>query len=104
MLVIPSKDEGFGMPAVEAMTVGLPVVAAHRGALPEVLRDAGILCDVDNTGDLATAMARVLDSEALRLELRGRGLAQARHFHWEASAARLLAAFRAAHDRGRASR
>ena len=41
MLVVPSLDEGFGMPALEAMTIGVPVVAANRGALPEVLGDAG---------------------------------------------------------------
>ena len=99
MLVIPSNDEGFGMPAVEAMTLGLPVIAARRGALPEVLGDAGILCDADAEGELTAAMARILDSEALRLDLRARGIAQARLFRWDASAARLLSAFRMAHER-----
>ena len=48
MLVVPSLDEGFGMPALEAMTVGVPVVASNRGALPEVVADAGLLVDPDD--------------------------------------------------------
>ena len=103
MLVIPSNDEGFGIPALEAMTVGVPVVAAGRGALPEVVGDAGILCDADAAADLAGAMGRILDSEPLRLDLRARGIERARAFTWQASAARLLAAFRSAHDRRKAS-
>jgi glycosyltransferase involved in cell wall biosynthesis len=103
MLVIPSNDEGFGIPALEAMTVGVPVVAAGRGALPEVVADAGILCDADAAADLAGAMGRILDSEPLRLDLRARGIERARAFTWQASAARLLAAFRSAHDRRKAS-
>ena len=103
MLVIPSHDEGFGMPALEAMTVGLPVVAARRGALPEVLGDAGLLCDAAAPEALATAMARILDSEPLRADLRGRGIERARRFSWDDSAARLLAAFHSTHQRRRGS-
>ena len=99
MLVIPSAEEGFGMPAVEAMACGLPVIAANRGALPEVLGDAGLLVDPESPEALATAMLRVIEDDELRRDLRARGLARAARFRWDASAARLLDAFRAAHAR-----
>lgn len=99
LLVIPSAEEGFGMPAVEAMACGLPVIAANRGALPEVLGGAGLLFDPQSPEALAAAMLRVLDDEALREELRTRGRARAAQFRWDVSAARLLEAFRAAHLR-----
>ena len=102
MLVIPSNDEGFGIPALEAMTVGLPVIAARRGALPEVVGDGGIVCDADDREDLAGAMGQVLESEPLRVDLRARGIERARAFSWDASATRLLAAFRSAHHRRKA--
>ncbi|HVL69217.1 MAG TPA: glycosyltransferase family 1 protein [Vicinamibacterales bacterium] len=93
VLVIPSADEGFGMPAVEAMTVGLPVIAAARGALPEVVGDAGLLLDPDDPTALADAMQRVLADEGLRAELADRGVARATRFNWEGSARQLYAAF-----------
>ena len=99
LLVIPSAEEGFGMPAVEAMACGLPVIAANRGALPEVLGDAGLLVDPQSPEALAGAMVRVLDDEALRHELQRRGRARAAQFRWDVSATRLLEAFRAAHVR-----
>jgi glycosyltransferase involved in cell wall biosynthesis len=95
MLVLASADEGFGIPALEAMTIGLPVVAAARGSLPEVVGEAGLLVDADDPRALAEAMRRVLEEDALRAELADRGVARARQFTWGASAARLLDAFRA---------
>src|SRR5207244_4464569 len=65
-LVQPSFEEGFGLPVLEAMTAGVPVVAANRGALPEVLGDAGILADAENPDELAAAIERMADDEALR--------------------------------------
>ena len=96
LLVIASSDEGFGIPALEAMTVGLPVVAAARGSLPEVVGDAGLLVNADDATALADAMRRLLDDVELRRELTGRGLERAKRFEWSASADLLLEAFRGA--------
>jgi glycosyltransferase involved in cell wall biosynthesis len=103
MLVVPSVEEGFGIPALEAMAHGLPVVAANRGALPEVLGDAGLLVDADNADALAAAIARVLDDAALGARMGRAGLERAPAFTWTASAGTLLDVFRAAvaHRRGR---
>ena len=99
MLVIASWDEGFGLPALEAMTIGLPVVAANRGSLPEVLGDAGLLVDPDAPRELAAAMRRLLEDPELRRQQAARGVARARDFSWDASATRLLGAFREALER-----
>lgn len=96
LLVIASTDEGFGIPALEAMTIGLPVVAAARGSLPEVVADAGLLVDANDQDALADAMRRLLDDASLRRDLVERGLLRARRFDWNASAGSLLDAFRAA--------
>jgi len=95
-LVIASTDEGFGLPALEAMTIGLPVIAAARGSLPEVIGDAGLLVDADDANVLAGAMRRILQDAELRRELVERGLERARGFNWDASAGLLLEAFRGA--------
>jgi glycosyltransferase involved in cell wall biosynthesis len=102
MLVIASKDEGFGLPALEAMTIGLPVVAADRGSLPEVLGGAGILVDPDRPAEIAQAMQRLLSDPALRREQAAKGVARAIDFNWEASASRLAKAFADALARKRA--
>lgn len=96
MLVIASSDEGFGMPALEAMTVGLPIVASLRGALPEVVGEAGVLVDPEDPDALASALERVLLDAALRRRLAAAGVERARRFNWESSAAALLEAFRRA--------
>jgi glycosyltransferase involved in cell wall biosynthesis len=101
MLVLPSLDEGFGMPALEAMTIGLPVVASNRGALPEVIGDAGILVDPGDAGALASAMERYLaQPEAARRAL-GAGRQRAMLFSWRASAASLVRAYEDAIERRR---
>jgi glycosyltransferase involved in cell wall biosynthesis len=99
VLVIPSLDEGFGIPALEAMTVGTPVVAANRGALPEVLGNTGLLVDPENDEALANAIERMLTDEALASHASARGMARSRQFSWDTSAARLLEAYKAAIER-----
>ena len=92
-LVLPSLDEGFGLPALEAMTLGVPVVAANRGALPEVVGDAGLLVNPTDTDGLASTIARLLDDPDLAATCASRGIARARSFSWQASARALRAAY-----------
>jgi glycosyltransferase involved in cell wall biosynthesis len=87
-LIMPSHTEGFGIPALEAMTVGVPVIAANRGALPEVVGDAGLLIDPVDPSDLARRLGEVVASRPLRDRLRGAGWQQAARFSWRESAAR----------------
>ncbi len=94
LLVQPSHEEGFGMPVLEAMTLGVPVVAANRGALSEVLGDAGQLADLDcgpeDPHSLAGSMQRMLGDDDLLAAASARGVARAQGFRWAdaASAAR----------------
>jgi glycosyltransferase involved in cell wall biosynthesis len=89
-LVMPSLEEGFGLPALEAMACGAPVIASRRGALPEVVGDAGVLVDPDRDDALAAALTRVLASETVRADLSRRGLARAAGFTVERTAGRVI--------------
>jgi glycosyltransferase involved in cell wall biosynthesis len=93
VLVLPSFNEGFGLPVLEAMTVGVPVIAANRGALPEVLGDAGMLIDPDDPDSLTAALERMLTDTALARRLAARGLRRTRLFDWIASARALRTAY-----------
>jgi len=86
VLVLPSFDEGFGMPALEAMAAGVPVIVANRGALPEVVDDAGLLVDPEDPESIATAIERMIGDRNLRETCAARGLARARHFTWAQAA------------------
>lgn len=81
-LVYPSLYEGFGLPALEAMACGTPVIAADTSSLPEVVGEAGLLVDPLNTEQLAAAIERVWTDEDLHRELRRRGLERAAQFSW----------------------
>jgi glycosyltransferase involved in cell wall biosynthesis len=96
VLVLPSHLEGFGMPAAEAMTIGVPVVVANRGALPEVVGDAGRLVDPADDLALTNALAEVLSAPVLRREMTERGWRQARRYSWAGTAERLREAWQAA--------
>jgi glycosyltransferase involved in cell wall biosynthesis len=99
MLVMPSLDEGFGMPMLEAMTMGVPVVAADRGALPELSGGAAHLVDPTDDEALAEAMRRILGDPAVARAGIELGYRRAAEYSWQASAARLLEAYRDAHER-----
>jgi glycosyltransferase involved in cell wall biosynthesis len=91
----PSLWEGFGLPVLEAMAAGAPVVASNRGALPEVTAGAALLVE-PAAGPLADALAEVLADPALRERLRAAGLARAAQFSWARTARETLAVYRAA--------
>jgi glycosyltransferase involved in cell wall biosynthesis len=94
LLVQPSFEEGFGLPVLEAMTAGVPVVAANRGALPEVLGDAGLLVDPQQPEAFAAALERMAHDAAFREQCAAAGLARARAFSWAATATRVVDAYR----------
>jgi glycosyltransferase involved in cell wall biosynthesis len=85
-LVFPSLYEGFGLPAVEAMACGVPVLASTGGALPEVVGDAALLFDPTSRVLIADAMRRIASDDELRRELVERGRKRARSFSWHATA------------------
>jgi alpha-1,3-rhamnosyl/mannosyltransferase len=85
-LVYPSIYEGFGLPPIEAMACGTPVVTSNRSSLPEVVGEAALLVDPDDGAALADAMARIAGDPSLREALRERGLAQAGRFSWDETA------------------
>jgi glycosyltransferase involved in cell wall biosynthesis len=93
LLVLPSFEEGFGLPALEAMALGVPVIASDRGALPEVVGRAGLLVAPDDTDAWAEAMRRVLTDKGLAETLRNAGRARSRDFRWADAAHGLLASY-----------
>ncbi|NUR54633.1 MAG: glycosyltransferase family 4 protein [Acidobacteria bacterium] len=101
MLVLPSHLEGFGLPVLEAMTMGVPVIVSRRGALPEVAGDAGVMIEPDDVEGLARAMQRYLDDPAAAAAAAERGRERARTYSWDASAVALLEAYRHAASRRR---
>jgi glycosyltransferase involved in cell wall biosynthesis len=84
--VYPSMYEGFGLPALEAMASGSPVLAGKRSSLPEVVGDAGLLVDPHDVEAIAEGICRIVGDSALRDELRGKGLLRARQFSWDEAA------------------
>ncbi len=98
-LVQPSIVEGFGIPVLEAMSVGCPVITSETPALVEVLGGAGLTAAVGDVAGLATAMRRIR-SESLRGELRERGLERAKAFSWDAAARATLEVYREAAAEG----
>ena len=93
VLMFPSHDEGFGLPALEAMACGCPVVASTAGALPEVLGEGALCFRPDALDDLEEATSRMLDDPDARAAEVARGLARAATFSWEATARATLAAY-----------
>lgn len=93
MLVQPSFEEGFGLPVLEAMTVGVPVVAANAGALPEVGGEAVRLVDPHAPESIAVEIERLLDDPALAASCIARGFVRAAHYSWDRTAADTLDAY-----------
>lgn len=95
--VFPSRYEGFGLPPLEAMACGTPVVSSNRSSLPEVVGDAGLLVEPDAAG-LAGGIARVLDDPGLARDLRERGLRRAAMFSWQRTAAETMQLYHSVAD------
>lgn len=93
MLVLPSFEEGFGLPAIEAMACGTPVAASHTGSLPEVLGDAGRFFDPSDADSMSAVIKSLLSDESARREMRDSGLARSQKFQWKRAAQETLAIF-----------
>ena len=94
LFAFPSLYEGFGLPPLEAMACGTPVVCSNRPSLPETVGDAALMVDAEDIEGLAAAMQRALEDEKLRTEMIAKGLAQAKRFTWKKAAEKLLNAYR----------
>ena len=92
-LILPSLDEGFGLPVLEAMSAGVPVVASNRGALPEVVGTGGMLIDPTRPADLAAALAPLIADDVVAEHWGAAGLERARAFRWSAAAETLRLAY-----------
>jgi glycosyltransferase involved in cell wall biosynthesis len=93
LFVFPSLYEGFGLPPLEAMASGTPVVTSNVSSLPEVTGDAAVLVDPHDVGAIEYGMRRVLTDPVLAAEMRRLGLIRAREFSWERSVARVLGVY-----------
>ena len=91
--VLPSLIEGFGLPVLEAMRAGTPVVCSDASALPEVAGDAALLCDPHDPADIARQIGRVLSEPGLAQDLRERGRARVRELTWRRTAELTLASY-----------
>jgi glycosyltransferase involved in cell wall biosynthesis len=94
--VYPSYFEGFGLPPLEAMQCGAPVIVGNKTSLPEVVGDAGLLVDPFDVEALAQALASLIDDESLRANLSAEGIKQARRFSWRETARLTLETYRRA--------
>jgi glycosyltransferase involved in cell wall biosynthesis len=94
LFVYPSLYEGFGLPPLEAMACGAPVITSNTSALPEVVGDAAIVIDPHNSEELYQAMQRVLCDDQLRIRMRQQSLARAQLFSWERTAQETLGLYR----------
>lgn len=90
IFVFPSLYEGFGLPPLEAMAHGTPVVTSNTSSLPEVVGDAAVLVNPENVFEIMHALHRVLLDQSLRERLKQRGYEQAQRFSWQASVTRLM--------------
>lgn len=99
LFIFPSLYEGFGLPPLEAMACGTPVITSNISSLPEVVDDAALTVDPHEVNQLASAIERVLTDTMLQTELRRRGIARAAEFTWERTARETLALYERVLDR-----
>ena len=92
-LVFPSLSEGFGLPGLEAMAVGCPVVAANATSLPEVYQEAAVYFDPYNVADIASKVSSVIKNEKMKIDLRKKGREQVKKYSWKKMAEDTLKAY-----------
>ena len=90
LLCYPSLFEGFGIPLIEAMNLGVPVITSNVSALPEILGNAGILVSPTSTDEIANAMQQLVNDKKLRQTLIEKGHQQATRFSWDVSAQKIV--------------
>jgi len=95
-MIYPSLFEGFGLPPIEAMACGCPVISSPRGSLREVVGDAAYLIDPEDVGDMAAGLAAAPTTPQDRETWRRRGIGHAGKFHWENAARQVVETYRAA--------
>ena len=93
VFVFPSLYEGFGLPPLEAMAHGTPVVASNTSALPEVVGNAALLVNPENVFEISRALHRMLTDQPLRERMKAAGIEQAQRFSWETSVRRMVAVY-----------
>lgn len=98
VFVFPSFYEGFGVPPLEAMACGTPVITSNTSSLPEAVGDAALLVDPHNPGEIAKAITRVLENPPLQEELRQKGYKQAARYTWQNSARKMLAVYQQVYE------
>lgn len=94
MFVFPTRYEGFGIPALEAMACGAPVITSNVSSLPEITGDAALLINPSDVGEISEAMIKLADSESMRSQMRIRGFKQAERFSWAKTARETLGVYR----------
>ena len=92
--IFPSLFEGFGLPVLEAMSLGAPVIASHVSSIPEIVGQAGILVDPRNEERLAQAMRKLVTDPNFRIDLKEKTIQQASQFPWKSAAGAVLQAYR----------
>jgi glycosyltransferase involved in cell wall biosynthesis len=95
IFLFPSRYEGFGLPLLEAMACGVPVVTSRVSSMPEVVGDAALLVSPDAPGEIAEALSRLIEKDELRDTLAAKGVARARQFTWKRSAREHIALYEA---------
>jgi glycosyltransferase involved in cell wall biosynthesis len=100
VFVFPSLYEGFGMPVLEAMACGAPVIASDTSSIPEVASDAAVLISPADVRGLADSIRRVLNDRVTREAMKSKGFARTKLFTWETAARQTLAVYREVYEQG----